>query len=228
MVRHSNQRKSNVIMLKHAIKHRHVTPCWPRANGEIKRFMIPLTKVMITAKLEDEPYLSKVDNFLMVYWVTPHTITKVFPSEVMVNRKIRYTIPSVDDKFYNKVHNSLEKSDEIGQFKQRYYANRHCKTRTVEIGDKVLVLQTKQNKLTTKFNWCPYVVTEIKGKTVTAENIVNNNRVITDNNDNKRPFIKRRATLKEQEDLWASGKYINPLQPGVAFLYPLQHRAVIG
>ena len=196
MVRHSNQRKSSVIMLKHAIKYRHVTPYWPRANGEIKRFMIPLMKVMITAKLEDEPYLSKVDNFLMVYWVTPHTITKVFPSEVMVSRKIRYTIPSVDDKFYNKVHKSLDKSDEIGQFKQRYYADRHRKTRTVEIGDKVLVLQTQQNKLTTKFNWCPYVVTEIKGKTITAENIANNNRVITDNNDKRTAIHKKKSYPK--------------------------------
>ena len=34
-------------MLKRIIKHRHVTPYWPRANGEIERFIIPLTKVMI-------------------------------------------------------------------------------------------------------------------------------------------------------------------------------------
>ena len=36
-------------ILKHAIKHRHVTPYWP--NGKIERFMILLTKVMIIAKL---------------------------------------------------------------------------------------------------------------------------------------------------------------------------------
>ena len=73
--------------------------------------MISLTKVMITAKLEDKPYLSEVDNFLVDYRVTPHTTTKVPPLEVMFNRKIRYTIPSVDDKIDNKVHNSLDKND---------------------------------------------------------------------------------------------------------------------
>ena len=95
---------------------------------------------MITAKLVDKLYLSEVDNFFMAYRVTPHTTTKVPPSKVMFNRKIRYTIPSADDKIDNKVHNSLDKNDEIGKLKQRYYANRHCKTRTIKIGDKVLVL----------------------------------------------------------------------------------------
>ena len=76
----------------------HVTPYWPKANVNIERFMIPLKNVMITAKLEDKPYLSEVDNFPIAYQVTPHTTTKVPASEVMFNRKIIYTIPSFDDK----------------------------------------------------------------------------------------------------------------------------------
>ena len=55
-------------------------------------------------------------------------------------------------KFDSKVQNSLIKNNEIEKLKQRYYANRRFKTRTVEIGDKVLVLQKMQNKLTLKFN----------------------------------------------------------------------------
>ena len=43
-------------MLEDTIKHCCGTPYWPRANGEIKRFMIPLMKVMIIVKLEDKPY----------------------------------------------------------------------------------------------------------------------------------------------------------------------------
>ena len=54
-------------MLKYAIKYRHVTPYWPRANDEIKKLMIFLTKAIITAMLVDKPYLSEVDNFLMAY-----------------------------------------------------------------------------------------------------------------------------------------------------------------
>ena len=87
--------------------------------------------------------MSEVDNFLMGYRVAPHTTTKVTPSEVMFNEKIRYTIPSVDTKIDNKVHISLGKNDEIGKWKQRYYANRQCKRRKMEVVDKVLVLQKK-------------------------------------------------------------------------------------
>lgn len=87
--------------------------------------------------------MSEVDNFLMGYRLTPHTTTKVPPSEVMFNWKIRYTIPSVDAKIDNKVHNSLGKNDEIGKLKQRHYASRQCKTRKIEVVDKVLVFQKK-------------------------------------------------------------------------------------
>ena len=63
--------------------------------------------------------------------------------------------------------------------KQQYYANRHCKSRTIKIADtdKVLVLQKKQNKLTPKFNQYPYVISEIKGTMITAENPVNKHPV---------------------------------------------------
>lgn len=64
----------------------------------------------------------------------------------------------------------------LTKMKQQYYANRHCKTRTVKIGVKVLVLQKEQNKLTPKFNQYPYVVTEIKETMITTENAVNNHR----------------------------------------------------
>ena len=64
----------------------------------------------------------------------------------MFNQKMSYTIPSIDDKIDNKVHNSVDKNYEIGKFKQQYYVNRHCKTRTSKNGDKVLVLQYKRTK----------------------------------------------------------------------------------
>ena len=80
-------------MLKHAIKNCHVTPNWPRADDKIERFMTLLTKFMITVKLEDKPYLSEVDNFLMAYQVTPLARTKAPPSKVMFNQKIKYDNP---------------------------------------------------------------------------------------------------------------------------------------
>ena len=71
--------------------------------------MIPLTKVMITTKLEKKSYLA--------YQVIPHTTTKVPPSEVRIIQKKRYTILSVDGK--------IDKIYKIKKLKQQYYANRH-------------------------------------------------------------------------------------------------------
>ena len=199
-------------MLKHAIKHRQETPYWPRANGEIERFMIPLAKGMITAKLGDKPYLSQVDNFFMAYRVTLRATTKLLPSEVMFNRKIKYSSPSVNDKIDNKVQNNLDKNDGIVKLKQPYYANRHCKTRTVEIGDKALVLRKKQNKLTPKFNQYSYIVTVIKGTMITAENPVNNHRVTRNILQfikvplDARPLRPMKETFDEKEDDSSSHK----------------------
>ena len=76
-------------MLEDTIKHCHGTPYWPRANGEIKRFMIPFNESYDYGKAGGQT-LSEVNNFLMAYWVIPHTTTKVPPSKVMFNQKIKY------------------------------------------------------------------------------------------------------------------------------------------
>ena len=38
--------------LKHSIQHQKITPLWPQANGQIKPFMQPLTKVICAAYIE--------------------------------------------------------------------------------------------------------------------------------------------------------------------------------
>jgi len=193
-------------MLKHAIKHRHVTPYWPRANGEIERFMIPLTKIMATANLEGKDYLEEVENFLMAYRVTPHTTTKIPPSEIMFKRKIRHTIPTFNEEIDTDAHAKIDENDKQGKAKQRYYANKKCKNRVLNVGDKVLVLQKKQNKLSTKFNQHPYNVIAIKGTQVSAENPVNHHQITR----NVSHFIKvpidaqppqpMKETFDEEED----------------------------
>ena len=43
-------------------------------------------------------------------------------------------------------------------------------TRTINIGDRVIVKQQKRNKLTPTFSQYPYVVTNVKGSMITAFN----------------------------------------------------------
>ena len=43
-------------MKRKGIKHQHVTPLWPQANGQAKRFMQPLGKAIKAAKLEGKDW----------------------------------------------------------------------------------------------------------------------------------------------------------------------------
>ena len=41
------------------IKHRRVTPLWLQANGEVEKFMLPLTKVICTAHIENKNFIQE-------------------------------------------------------------------------------------------------------------------------------------------------------------------------
>ena len=69
------------------IKHRRVTPLWPQANGEVERFMLPLTKVICMAHIENKNYVNEVQKFLMAYRVTPHFINQRTTIRLNVQQK---------------------------------------------------------------------------------------------------------------------------------------------
>ena len=84
-------------MLSHAIKHRRITPSWPQANAEAERFMQSLKEILKAAYIEKVEWRRAVYEFLSQYRHTPHCTTKIFPSEMMFNRKVRHIIP---DQFH--------------------------------------------------------------------------------------------------------------------------------
>ncbi|XP_057292574.1 uncharacterized protein K02A2.6-like [Hydractinia symbiolongicarpus] len=94
------------------IKHQRITPLWPQANGEVERFILPLTKVMFTAHIENKNYTDEVQKFLMAYRITPHTSTNVPPSYVMYRRKVRYTIPDYTKNIKDSIDLKLKYNDE--------------------------------------------------------------------------------------------------------------------
>ena len=62
-------------MKKYGIRHIRVMPRWPRANGEVERFMKPLTKIIQTAYIERRDWKEECYNFLLAYRSTPHVTT---------------------------------------------------------------------------------------------------------------------------------------------------------
>ena len=76
-------------------KHRRITPCWPRANGEAGRLVQTLGKSIRIAHLEGKNWKQELYKFLRQYRVTAHSTTSVSPSEALDNRKLKTTIPEL-------------------------------------------------------------------------------------------------------------------------------------
>ena len=76
-------------------KHRKITPCWPRANGEAERLVQTLEKSIRIAHLEGKNWKQELYKVLRQYRATPHSTTSVSPSEALNNRKLKTTIPEL-------------------------------------------------------------------------------------------------------------------------------------
>ena len=176
------------------IKHQRITPLWPQANGEVERFMLPLTKVICTAHIENKNYVEEVQKFLMAYRVTPHTSTNIAPSDLMYRRKVRYTIPDYTQHLDDFIDLKLKHNDERSKSKAQIRYDQHAKDPMLEIGNRVLVKQRKVNKLTPPFNPSPYRITEIKGTMISAQNPNTDHRITR----NATHFKKLPETALEQ------------------------------
>ena len=155
-------------MRQKGIQHRRITPLWPPENAKVERFMKPLTKICQTSYIEKKDLKNRFYRFLFTYRSTPHCTTKIPPAELMFKRKIRYSIPSFDYNNQEYISNKVERNDRASKEKSETYTD----TRK-HIGDRVLVKEEKQNKITPKFQTYPY-------KVVTAES-ENIGKVITQN-----------------------------------------------
>ena len=153
------------------VKQRKITPLWPQANGEAERFMRPLNKTIRTAHLEGKDIETEVQKFLFAYRNTPHSSTKTTPSEVMFNRKTNFNLPQVDDTVETNLRQNTDANDKKSKSYNKNYID--TKRRAQDIffkrGDRVLVRQPKENKLTTFYNPKPLRVTHVKGPMVTAQ-----------------------------------------------------------
>ena len=74
-------------------KHRKVTPLWPRANGEVERFVKTTKKCMKAAKSEGKNWRKEMQAFLSNYRTTPHSTTGVAPSTLFLKRAVRNKLP---------------------------------------------------------------------------------------------------------------------------------------
>ena len=77
-------------------KHRKVTPLWPRANGEVERFVKTLKKCIKAAKVEGRNWRKELQAILRNYRTTPHATTGVAPAVLLLKRPVRNKLPQVN------------------------------------------------------------------------------------------------------------------------------------
>ena len=102
------------------------TPLWPQGNANVENFNKTLSKVLQTAKLEERNWRQELQQFLLSYRATPHTTTKIAPSELLYNRKIRGFLPELPTKrVINKHREAKENIERSKASNKKYYDKRH-------------------------------------------------------------------------------------------------------
>ena len=150
--------------------HRRVTPLWPRANGEVERFMRTLKKTIEAAKVEQRPWKEELCELLRNYRATPHCTTRKAPATVLFNRPIPTKLPDVPTDKVDPA--SIGRNDAQGKANMKKHADnkRFVRPNCFSEGDKVIVKRdpsTKKSGL--PYDPDPYVITQRKGTMFTAK-----------------------------------------------------------
>ena len=142
-----------------------------------------LLKIVRIARLEGKDWRKSPQNFLFQYRVTPHTVTAVSPAELLTGRKLRDKLPQVEiledrppEPFWQQ---KLRESDARAKLRQKEHADktRAAKYSNIEEGDKVLLKQTRESKLSPNYEAKPYVVIQKEGNAVILQDVNGNSKI---------------------------------------------------
>lgn len=161
------------FMEQQDIEYRRVTPLWPQANGEVKRQNRSILKRLKIAQVEKRNWRDELSDYLTMYRTTPHSTTGVSPSEMLFKRKIRTRLPTLDTSFYDPDYMDQEIHDRDAEKKgiAKYHVDEKFQAKESDVaeGDKVLLKQRCENKLSSNFEAEPYEVMSKKGNSVTVQ-----------------------------------------------------------
>jgi len=119
-------------------------------NGEMERQNRSLLKRMRIAQAEGKQWKEDVRKYMIAYRSTPNTTMRVSPAELLFGRKIRTKLPEFHE---DRVPSEVQDRDGEMKAKAKLYAEkkRHAEYSDLVPGDRVLLKQEKQNKLSTPF-----------------------------------------------------------------------------
>ena len=153
---------------KNGIEHRRTTPVWPQAKGDIERQNRTILKRLRNAQAEGRDWRSQMDDFLMMYRSTPHSTTGVSPAELLFGRKVRTKLTKLQEI---TCEDEIRDCDSERKEKGKPYADckRNACENDIQKGDKVLLRQERDNKLSTPFKQVPFTVVQKNGNSFLAE-----------------------------------------------------------
>ena len=157
------------FLKSNGIRHVRNTPLWPQANGEVERQNRSLLKRIRIAHSSGRDWKTDLQTYFLAYRSTPHNTTGMSPAELLFGRKIRTKIPDIENLRNENIEVRDRDSEKKGEGKLYADMKRNAVQSNLKVGDKVLVRQDRQNKLSTPFYPKPFTVVEKKGNSVQIE-----------------------------------------------------------
>ena len=156
---------------------------WPQSNGKVERCNATLLKVVKIARVERRDWKKELSDFLFHYRVIPHTVTGL-SSELLMGRKLRDKLPKLkipEEQATEADWQKLvkEKDGRTKMKQKKIYADkkRGARPSDIVVGDRVLLKQSRENKLSTNFEPHPYTVVRRDGNAVVVEDTNGNSRM---------------------------------------------------
>ena len=155
---------------EHGIEHRTSPPLWPQANGEIERQNRIMLKAMRISATQGKDWKSELYKFLIAYRSTPHEITGESPTKRMFRREILTKLPEFCEPMSDVDLTARDRDTELKQRGKDYAdSRRNARDSNIVPGNKVLLQQAKENKLSTRYCENPLTVVDKTGSKVTVQ-----------------------------------------------------------
>lgn len=192
--------------MKHiGVKHRKITPLWPRANAETERFMRTLKKSIKASYALGQSWTKEMNRFLLAFRSTPHSSTGFPPALLFFGRNIKTMLPEqdktpADEQFCPPTDEEVRNNDSKAKMKMKKYhdKNRNVRETNFEIGDTVFIKDTSISRNKPPFEPKPLVIINKKHSMITAKR---GQKVVTRNSSFFRKASGHPISSEEEEDL---------------------------
>jgi len=158
-----------------AVDHHTSIPLWPQSNGEVERQNRTLLKYMKIVHSQGKNLKKELHKFLLAYRTTPHSTTGIAPAEMLFRRKIRTKLPEIRPVDISDTVTDLDletvryrDTEEKRKGKNYTDAKRGATISDIKTGDKVLLQQQQNNKLSLPYYPELFTVADRRGHEVTV------------------------------------------------------------